>query len=60
LDLDRLARMKLTGGSTHNIALHAAFLAAHRHEEVDTDLVLEAARVELRKLGRPVEEANLI
>jgi ATPase family associated with various cellular activities (AAA) len=59
LDLDRLARMKLTGGSIHNIALHAAFLAAHRHKEVDTDLVLQAARVELRKLGRPVEEANL-
>jgi ATPase family protein associated with various cellular activities (AAA)/winged helix domain-containing protein len=60
LDLERLASLKLTGGSIHNVALHAAFLAADRHREVDMALVLEAVRVELRKLGRPVDEANLV
>ena len=59
LDFDRLVRLKLTGGNIHNIALHSAFLAAQRQQAVDTDLVLEAARVELRKLGRPVEEVDL-
>jgi SpoVK/Ycf46/Vps4 family AAA+-type ATPase len=59
LDLDRLARLKLTGGSIHSVALHAAFLAAGRNQEVDTDLVLEAARVELRRLGRPLDEGSL-
>jgi hypothetical protein len=59
LDLARLARLNLTGGNVHNVALTAAFMAAHRGAKVSMPLVLEAARMELRKLDRPVNEAEL-
>jgi SpoVK/Ycf46/Vps4 family AAA+-type ATPase len=59
LDVDRLARLNLTGGSIHNIALQAAFLAAEAGTPVTMPLVLKAARVEFRKLDRPVNEADL-
>jgi SpoVK/Ycf46/Vps4 family AAA+-type ATPase len=58
LDFDRLARFSLTGGSVHNIALNAAFLAAHAGEAISMARVLEAARTEFRKLDRPVNEAD--
>ncbi len=56
LDFDRLSRLNLTGGNIHSTALNAAFLAAHSGKPVTMDLVLEAARTELRKLGRVVNE----
>jgi hypothetical protein len=59
LDYDRLARLNLTGGNIHSIALSAAFLAAHASQKVTMALILEAARVEFRKLDRPVNEADL-
>jgi len=59
LDVDRLARLSLTGGSIHNIALHAAFLAADAGTPVTMPLVLKAARMELRKLDRPINEGDL-
>jgi hypothetical protein len=58
LDYDRLARLNLTGGSIHNIALNAAFLAADAGTPVTLRLVLEAARSEFRKLERSVNEAD--
>jgi hypothetical protein len=59
LDYDWLARFNLTGGSIHNIALNAAFLAAQSSPAVTTmPLVLEAARAEFRKLERPINEAE--
>ena len=58
LDLDRLARFDLTGGSIRNIALDAAFLAAEAGKPVTMALVLEAARAEFRKLERPIDEAD--
>jgi hypothetical protein len=58
LDWDRLARFNLTGGSIHNIALNAAFLAAQAGTAVSMPLALEATRTELRKLERPVNEAD--
>ena len=58
LDWDRLARLNLTGGHIHNIALNAAFRAAHAGEPVTMPLVLEAARTELRKLERPINELD--
>ena len=58
LDYDRLARLNLTGGSIHNIALNAAFLAAGAATPVTMELVLEAARTEFRKEGRPINEAE--
>ena len=58
LDLDRLARLNLTGGSIHNIALNAAFLAAASASAVTMPIVLEAARIEFRKLEKPINEAD--
>jgi len=58
LELDRLARLPLTGGSIHNVALNAAFLAAHAGAPVTMTHVLTAARTELRRLDRPVNEAD--
>jgi MoxR-like ATPase len=58
LDFDRLARLPLTGGSIHNIALSAAFLAAKRGPPVTMPIVFDAARTELRKIDKPVQEAD--
>jgi len=58
LDYNRLARLNLTGGSIHNIALNAAFLAAQADEPVTMPLILSAARTEFRKLERPISEAE--
>jgi hypothetical protein len=59
LDYDRLGRLNLTGGSIHNIALNAAFVAAGRGAQVSMPLLLESARTELRKLDKPINEADL-
>jgi len=54
LDHDQLARLNLTGGLIHNIALNAAFMAAGRQPALITmPIVLEAIRGEMRKLDRP-------
>ncbi|MGA9365504.1 MAG: ATP-binding protein [Bacteroidota bacterium] len=58
LDFDRLARLNLTGGSIHSIALNAAFLAAHARTAVTMPLIFSAARDEFRKLERPINEAD--
>lgn len=58
LDYERLARLNLTGGTIHNAALNAAFLAAEAGTPVTMSLVLAAARTELLKLDRPVNEAD--
>ncbi|MEH2008521.1 ATP-binding protein [Nostoc sp.] len=58
LDFNRLARLNLTGGSIHNIALNAAFLAARVGTPVTMQLLVTAARTEFRKLERPVNEAD--
>jgi hypothetical protein len=58
LEFQRLARFNLTGGSIHNIAVNAAFLAAQARSPVSMPLVLDAARCELRKLDKPINEAD--
>jgi len=58
LDYDRLARPSLTGGNIHSIALSAAFRAARDNARVTMKGVLDASRAELRKLDRPVHEAD--
>ena len=58
LDCDRLARLNLTGGSIHNVALNAAFLAAQAKTPVTMPVVLAAARTEFRKLDRPINETD--
>ncbi|MDO9164090.1 MAG: ATP-binding protein [Methylococcaceae bacterium] len=61
LDYERLARFNLTGGSIQNIALNAAFLAAAQSDSeaiVTLPLIYDAIRSELRKLDKPVNEAE--
>jgi len=58
LDYERLARLNLTGGSIHNIAVNAAFLAAQAGTPVSMPVVLAAARAEFRKLDKPVNESE--
>jgi hypothetical protein len=59
LDFDRLAKLNITGGHIAVIALNAAFQAAQAGSEAVTmPMVLNAARIEFRKLGRPVNEAD--
>ncbi|MET3653946.1 ATP-binding protein [Dyella japonica] len=58
LDLERLARLALTGGSIQGIALNAAFLAAKSGAQISMPLILDAARAEFRKLDKPVNEAD--
>ncbi len=59
LDLDRLVRFPLTGGSIANVALASAFQAVAGDSEVTMSLVLEAVATELRKLERPVRDEDL-
>ncbi len=58
LDYNHLARLNLTGGSIHNIALNAAFRAAAAGKSVAIPLIHEATRAEFRKLERPVNEGD--
>ena len=60
LDFERLSRFNLSGGSIHNAALAAAFLAAKSAGRVTMPLVLDAVRAEYRKLERPISEADFL
>jgi AAA+ superfamily predicted ATPase len=59
LELDRLAKLSLSGASIQNAALHAAFLAAQAGSAVTMPLLLRAVRSELQKIDRPINEAEL-
>jgi SpoVK/Ycf46/Vps4 family AAA+-type ATPase len=52
LDVDKLARLNVAGGNIHNIALGAAFLAAHDKQAVQMEHLAAAARAEHSKLER--------
>lgn len=58
LDYQRLAKLSLTGGNIHNVALNAAFLAAQQGGEITMPLLLRAARTEYKKLERPAKESE--
>jgi hypothetical protein len=58
LDYGRLARLNLTGGAIANAAVNAAFLAAESGTAVTMASALAAARQELIKLDRPINEAD--
>lgn len=60
LDYDRLARLNLSGGSIHNIAINAAFMAAQKCVPVSMPLFLSAARAEFRKMERPIKEKDFL
>ena len=54
LDTAALARLSISGGTIHNIALSAAFLAADAAEPVRMTHLLAATRAEYAKLDRPL------
>jgi hypothetical protein len=59
LDLDLLAKLfKLSGGSIHNAALTAGFLAADAGTDISMGVVVEAVQREMRKLGRLLTPAD--
>jgi SpoVK/Ycf46/Vps4 family AAA+-type ATPase len=58
LDFERLSKLNLTGGSIYNIAMNSAFLAASAGTKVNMDHILTAAKIELRKMERPISEAD--
>lgn len=59
LDFEHLAKLNLTGGNIHNIALNAAFLAAQQPDgKITMPLILNAARAESKKLGHTVKKSD--
>jgi hypothetical protein len=59
LKIDRLARLRVSGGNIHNIAMGAAFLAADADQPVQMEHLLAAARAEFAKLETPLNEAEV-
>lgn len=58
LDYERLARLSLTGGNIHTVAVNAALASAGNGGEVDMPHILRAARAEFRKLQKPINAAD--
>ena len=54
LDFRLLAQLNMSGGTIRNIALNAAFYAADAGEPVMMKHILQAARRECKKQGRPL------
>lgn len=59
LNFDRLARLRVSGGNIHNIAMGAAFLAADADQPVLMEHLLAAARAEFAKLETPLNDAEV-
>ena len=58
LDYDRLSRLELTGGNIRDVALEATLRASAAGGPLTMPLILEAARAEFLKLGRPPTDAD--
>lgn len=59
LDVERLAKLNVTGGNIRNIALNAAFLAADEGEPVSMMHLLHATHSECARLEKPLTEAEI-
>jgi len=59
LDLDRLAQLKVAGGSIRSIAMNAAFLAAADRGVLGMAHLERAARAEYGKLGRSMSPTEV-
>ena len=59
LNLTLLSKLNVAGGNIRNIALNAAFLAAHAGGPVRMDHLLAAARMEYEKLERTLPESEI-
>ncbi len=60
IDLDKLARLNVAGGTIRSIALGAAGLAAANGGVLNMEHVLRATRTEYTKLNRPLPWAELV
>ncbi|MEO5658410.1 MAG: ATP-binding protein [Polaromonas sp.] len=58
IDSGKLARLNVTGGSIHNIALNAAFRAAELQAPVSMEHLLHAAHQDAGKRERPLSDAE--
>jgi len=58
LQIEKLARLSLSGGHIRNLALNAAFLAADAHEPVRMKHLLAAAQTEFAKLEKTLSAAE--
>jgi hypothetical protein len=59
LNIDRLSRLRVSGGNIHNIAMGAAFLAADAGHPVRMEHLLAAARTEFAKLEIPLNDTEV-
>ncbi len=59
LDMEKLCRLSVSGGSIRNIAITAAFLAADAGEPVRMTHLRRSAESECQKLEKPVSSAEL-
>jgi hypothetical protein len=59
LDITQLARLNVAGGSIHNIALSAAFLAAEDGGVVEMKHLLGAAQMEYTKMERTLSDTEV-
>ncbi|MFQ5525099.1 MAG: ATP-binding protein [Thermoanaerobaculia bacterium] len=59
LDIAKLARLSVAGGSIRNIALGAAFLAAEAGEPVRMEHLLEAAKSDFAKVRKPFPDSEV-
>ncbi|HEY2160866.1 MAG TPA: hypothetical protein VGH24_06125, partial [Solirubrobacteraceae bacterium] len=59
LDLDKISRLELSGGSITTVAVNAAFAAASHDQPVGMAHIAQAARAELLKLERLVRGDEL-
>jgi len=61
IDINELGdRFKLTGGSIRNVIISASFLAASENSAVNNNHLIHAIRRELQKMGRLVNESDLL
>jgi hypothetical protein len=59
LEVNKLARLNITGGNIRNIALNAAFLAAEKGEPVRMNHLSRAVRGEYSKLEKPLSSSEI-
>lgn len=59
LNIERLSRLNIAGGSIRNIALYAAFLAADEGRAVSMAHILRAAKIEYSKMEKTMTEQEV-
>lgn len=59
LDLEKLSRLSIAGGSIRNIAMNAAFYAADENKPVQMGHIFRAAKSEYEKTEKPFNTAEL-